>query len=36
MFKDYYFQSTVTLETIRYYHAYQLNYREIEEIQWAR
>ena len=33
MFKCYHFPSEVILETVRYYLAYKLSYREIEEIQ---
>ena len=36
MFKGSHFPSEVILETIRYYHAYKLSYREIEEIQSER
>ena len=36
MFKDCHFPSEVILETIRYYLAYKLSYREIEEIQLER
>lgn len=33
MFKGYLVPSEIILETIRYYHAYKLSYRGIEEIQ---
>ncbi|NOI26783.1 IS6 family transposase, partial [Vibrio mediterranei] len=33
MFKGCHFPSGVILETVRYYLAYKLSYREIEEIQ---
>ncbi len=33
MFKGCHFLSNVILETVRYYLAYKLSYREIEEIQ---
>ncbi|MEZ8306122.1 IS6 family transposase, partial [Vibrio splendidus] len=33
MFKGYHFPSEVILKTVRYYLAYKLSYREIEEIQ---
>ena len=36
MFKGCHFPSEIILETIRYYHAYKLSYREIEEIQCER
>lgn len=36
MFKGYHFSSEVILETIRYYLAYKLSYREIEDIQCER
>ncbi|WP_256896580.1 IS6 family transposase [Vibrio alginolyticus] len=36
MFKGCHFPSEVILETIRYYLAYKLSYREIEEIQFER
>ena len=36
MFKGCHFPSEVILETIRYYLAYKLSYREIEEIQMER
>tara|TARA_B100001094_G_scaffold325113_1_gene378904 strand:+ start:332 stop:574 length:243 start_codon:yes stop_codon:yes gene_type:complete len=36
MFKGSHFPQEVILETIRYYHAYKLSYREIEEIQLER
>ncbi len=36
MFKGRHFPSEVILETVRYYLAYKLSYREIEEIQLAR
>lgn len=36
MFKGYHFPSEVILETVRYYLAYKLSYREIEEIQRER
>ena len=36
MFKGCHFPSEVILETIRYYHAYKLSYRDIEEIQLER
>jgi putative transposase len=36
MFKGSHFPSEVILETIRYYLAYKLSYREIEEIQKER
>ena len=36
MFKGCHFPSEIILETIRYYHAYKLSYREIEEIQRER
>jgi transposase-like protein len=36
MFKGYHFPSEVILETVRYYLAYKLSYREIEEIQLER
>ena len=36
MFKGCHFPSEVILETIRYYLAYKLSYREIEEIQLER
>ncbi|CAH1528847.1 hypothetical protein THF1D04_220056 [Vibrio owensii] len=36
MFKGCHFPSEVILETIRYYLAYKLCYREIEEIQLER
>ncbi|WP_234498040.1 hypothetical protein [Vibrio maritimus] len=36
MFKGCHFPSEVILETIRYYLAYKLSYREIEEIQKER
>ncbi len=36
MFKGCHFPSEVILETVRYYLAYKLSYREIEEIQLER
>ncbi|MEG3223871.1 IS6 family transposase [Vibrio gigantis] len=36
MFKGHHFPSEVILETVRYYLAYKLSYREIEEIQLER
>lgn len=36
MFKGCHFPSEVFLETVRYYLAYKLSYREIEEIQLER
>lgn len=36
MFKGCHFPSEVILETVRYYIAYKLSYREIEEIQKER
>ena len=36
MFKGSHFTSEVILETVRYYLAYKLSYREIEEIQRER
>ena len=36
MFKGCHFPSEIILETIRYYHAYKLSSREIEEIQRDR
>ena len=36
MFKGCHFPSEVILETVRYYLAYKLSYREIEEIQRER
>ncbi len=36
MFKGCHFPSEVILETVRYYLAYKLSYREIEEIQSKR
>lgn len=36
MFKGSHFPSEVILETVRYYLAYKLSYREIEEIQSER
>ncbi|OBT27846.1 hypothetical protein BCT35_23580 [Vibrio lentus] len=36
MFKDCHFPSEVILETVHYYLAYKLSYREIEEIQSER
>lgn len=36
MFKGCHFPSEIILETIRYYLAYKLSYREIEEIQRER
>ena len=36
IFKGCHFLSEIILETIRYYHAYKLSYREIEEIQLER
>ncbi|CAK3615511.1 transposase [Vibrio crassostreae] len=36
MFKGCHFPSEVILETVRYYIAYKLSYREIEEIQRER
>ena len=36
MFKSCHFPSEVILETVRYYLAYKLSYREIEEIQSER
>ena len=36
MFKGCHFLSEVILETVRYYLAYKLSYREIEEIQSER
>ena len=36
MFKGCHFPTEVILDTIRYYHAYKLSYREIEEIQHER
>ena len=36
MFKGYHFPSEIILETIRYYLAYKLSYRDIEEIQLER
>ncbi|GAL11473.1 mobile element protein [Vibrio astriarenae] len=36
MFKGYHFPSELILETVRYYLAYKLSYREIKEIQLER
>ncbi len=36
MFKGCHFPSEVILETVRYYLAYKLSYREVEEIQLER